>query len=321
MTRGIGVIGASPGQSWAAETHVPAIRALPEFCLAAAEVIAVVVKAPDHAPFVEAALRAGKPVVCEWPLGRNLEETVRLSKLAQDLGVPTAIVLQGRVSPWVAGLRRFLEEGRVGEIRSVSLWAWDMLSTGRISSRNAYMLDPDNGATPLSIVGGHTLDTLFHMVGEPDRMTAVTATTVRRIMAEDGTVVDARNSDQTMLVGTLAGGAAFSAHIRAGAAQDESTRIEIAGSDGFLRVVVRKGYVHWSPFEVSCSSGENPLEELTFPMDGFDPDISASLGVAHNVAYLYRAFGRSLDGKGAVASFSDAVARHEMIARIPNFVG
>lgn len=348
MARGVGVIGASPRRGWAGRTHVPAIRAVPELRLAAVatsdeatagaaadewgvqgyadplaliadpaiEIVVVAVKAPDHAPLVEAALRARKPVLCEWPLGRSLAETARLAELARTLEVPTAIGLQGRVSPWVAGVRRRLAEGWVGEVRSVSLMAWDLLSTGTITAGNAYMLDPDNGATPLSIVGGHTLDTLFHMVGEPTSLSAVTTTSVPWVSVDGASRVAARSPDQIVLAGTLRGGAALSVHIRAGEAEDEAVRLEIGGSEGFLRVVVREGYIHWGPFDVSVRRGGERLASWALPHDGVDPDLAVDLGVAHNVAYLHRAFARALDGQGRVADFADALARHHLIERI-----
>src|SRR3954466_8082105 len=103
-TLGVGIIGVSPARGWAATTHIPALRALPNYeisalsahgadsapaageaCAVSAvfsdheqlvtqpdiDVVAVTVKVPHHRELVSAALAAVKAVYCEWPLGRD----------------------------------------------------------------------------------------------------------------------------------------------------------------------------------------------------------------------------------------------------------
>src|SRR4051794_4322426 len=98
----LGVVGASPGATWAARTHMPALATLGEYQLAAVcttrqesaeaaakeyeadraywdyhdlvadpnvDVVDVCVRVPYHYDIVMAALQAGKHVYCEWPLG------------------------------------------------------------------------------------------------------------------------------------------------------------------------------------------------------------------------------------------------------------
>src|SRR5580700_4408732 len=99
----VGIVGLQPSRSWAARAHVPALRALSETfeivgvantSLASAEkaaaathlprafvdgaeliaapevdIVTVSVKVPAHLEIVKAAIKAGKHVYCEWPLG------------------------------------------------------------------------------------------------------------------------------------------------------------------------------------------------------------------------------------------------------------
>src|SRR5436853_6178608 len=135
MTRRIrvGSIGANPDRGWGAEAHIPALRSLPddfeitalstsrrESADAAAkrfgvplafdnhddlvnhadvDVVAITVKVPHHFELATAALRAGKAVYCEWPLGNGLQEAEKLAALAKQKGVLAVAGLQARAAP------------------------------------------------------------------------------------------------------------------------------------------------------------------------------------------------------------------------------
>lgn len=131
---GVGVIGASPGpDSWAANSHIPALRALRGFELRAVatsrrasadaaaqaygvegfddarmlidhsgvDLVVVAVKVTQHYDLVKQALAAGKMVYSEWPLGTTLAEARTLAELAEAAGVRTVIGLQSRFAPAV----------------------------------------------------------------------------------------------------------------------------------------------------------------------------------------------------------------------------
>src|SRR5205823_8482129 len=131
----VGIVGATvtPGGSgWGANAHVPALRALPQYELRAVctaheetarasaeafgaplafhdfdqmvaspevDLVSVVVRVPGHRALVDRALRAGKSVFCEWPLGRDLAEAEAMAELARSRGLRTAVGLQARSDP------------------------------------------------------------------------------------------------------------------------------------------------------------------------------------------------------------------------------
>ena len=101
----VGLVGANAERSWAKVAHVPALRTVPEFTLTAVatrrlasaeaaaqafgameayddfhqlvrsnnvDIVTVCVRVPSHLDVVMAALEAGKHVMCEWPLGREI---------------------------------------------------------------------------------------------------------------------------------------------------------------------------------------------------------------------------------------------------------
>src|SRR2546428_10079592 len=104
----VGIIGASPDRGWAAQAHIPGLKALSDdFEITAlstsrresadaasklfgvpfafdnhqdlvnradVDAVAITVKVPYHLKLATAALDAGKAVYCEWPLGNGLSE-------------------------------------------------------------------------------------------------------------------------------------------------------------------------------------------------------------------------------------------------------
>ena len=116
----VGIVGASANRGFASIAHIPALRALPQFEIAAVctarqesaeaaarhygvslafsdpeklaqhpdvDLVTVSVKVPDHYRPVMAAIEAGKHVYCEWPLGRDTDEAVRLLDAAERRGI------------------------------------------------------------------------------------------------------------------------------------------------------------------------------------------------------------------------------------------
>src|SRR6059058_1216850 len=206
-TLGVGIVGVSPVRGWAANAHIPALRALPNYKIRALsghsaesaraagevfgvravfsdhkqlvtqpniDVVAVTVKVPHHRELVSAALAAGKDVYCEWPLGRDLDEARAMAALAAEQGVRTLVGLQARQAPAIKFVQELLSDGYVGEVLSTTMVG---LSTPGdvVVQPNAYMLDKANGANALTIAVGHSLDILNYVLGEFAEMSAVSA--------------------------------------------------------------------------------------------------------------------------------------------------
>ena len=153
----VGIVGATvtPGGSgWGANAHVPALQALPDYQLKAVctaheetartsaekfgaelafhdmkemvahpdvDLIAVVVRVPWHKQLVMAALDAGKPVCCEWPLGADLADATAMANRAKAAGVATLVGLQARSDPAVMHARDIVANGDIGDIVTVNL--------------------------------------------------------------------------------------------------------------------------------------------------------------------------------------------------------
>src|SRR5919202_3365157 len=150
----LGIIGANMRYGWGTRAHLPALARLPDYevvavCTAHRETaeetakqfgvplafhdhhemlrhpdidaVAVVVRVPLHHRLTMDALRAGKHVLTEWPLGANLSEAQEMADLARAQGVHTMVGLQGRLAPAFLRLKELIEEGYVGEVLSCKL--------------------------------------------------------------------------------------------------------------------------------------------------------------------------------------------------------
>ena len=352
-TLGVGIIGVSPVRGWATTAHIPALRALPKYEIRALsahnaesaraigeafrvsavfsdheklviqpdiDVVVVTVKVPHHRELVSAALAAGKAVYCEWPLGRDLEDSRAMATLAAKHGVRTVAGLQARQAPAIEFVQQLLRDGYVGEVLSTTLVGLS-IPGDVVGQPNAYMLDKTNGANLLTVPVGHSLDILNYVLGEFAELSAVSA--VRRpliTIEETGEQIVKTAADQVAVIGTLTSGATASIHIREAVAGGIGFQWEINGTDGTLRITADAALPEIFPLIVAGARGRNEPTELAVPaaLTQKWPALTSLVGApAFNVGRAYAAFAADIDnGTHTVPDFADAVRRHEVIAAI-----
>jgi predicted dehydrogenase len=82
------------------------------------DVHAIVIASPQvtHHDIALAALAAGKPVLCEKPLGISLEQSRSMVEAAKASGVANMVGFNYIRTPASQQIRKFLAEGRIGEV-------------------------------------------------------------------------------------------------------------------------------------------------------------------------------------------------------------
>ncbi len=352
-TLGVGIIGVSPVRGWAATAHIPALRALPNYEIRALsahnaesareagevfgvsavfsdheqlvtqpdiDVVAVTVKVPHHRALVSAALAAGKAVYCEWPLGRDLDDTRAMAALAAERGVLTVVGLQARQAPAIEFVQQLLRDGYVGEVLSTTMIGLS-IPGDVVGQPNAYMLDKANGANLLTIPVGHSLDILNYVLGEFADLSAVSDLRRPHITIEEtGERIVKTAADQIAVIGTLRSGATASVHVREAVAGGTGFLWEINGSDGTLRITADAAVPGIFPLTVAGAQGRSEPADLTVPtaLTRKWPALTSLEGApAFNVGRAYAAFAADIaNGTHTVPDFTDAVRRHEVIAAI-----
>ena len=161
-------------------------------------------------------LRAGKAVFCEKPLAATLDDARTLRDAAEEAGVTNAVGFNYRYVPAVALAKELVDAGRAGELRHYrALYLQDYQVAGgqpRSSGGAGAVLDY-----------AHLVDMLRFLVGEPQAVTARTASFVSDV------------DDAYAAILELEGGAlATLESSRVASGWQGRHRIELNGSDGSI---------------------------------------------------------------------------------------
>lgn len=381
MTRSrlrVGVVGASPARGWFTRAHFPALQALSDRIELAAvctsrretaeaaasaygaarafdsyeemaaskdvDLVVVSVRVPMHHQIVSAAIAAGKPLFCEWPLGRTEAEAEDLTARAAAAGIANTIGLQARMAPVLNEVRRLIGDGYVGRVLSTSIVASGFGFGSAIDPDQTYLYDAEAGATMLDVVGGHLLDALCHACGDfveldarlatrRDRVAVIDVPELERVRAfqavlapesgaagqfgDDPQVPPQRwftptSPDQLTVHGQLDSGAVASVHLRGGPSRGTNLLWEINGDEGDIQVTGTAGNIQISPLTLRRGRGAHPLGAPE-PM----PDDGAPAGAAGNVWRLYRSLlGDELPNGARPVDFAAALQRHRLLGAI-----
>lgn len=308
----VGIVGASAKGGWTKVSHVPAIQGIRGLKLAAVatrseqsareaaavfgaerwhsnpaamiqddsiDVITISVKVPAHRDLVMTALKAGKAVYCEAPLGRTVAEAEEIASAAGSLHA--AIGLQGRSNPAVRRAAELLSSGRIGRPLSARIVSATLGFGPEMPSSHDYFNKTASGANLLTITGGHTLDVVEAVLGtivEVDARSEILWPTVRLDSGEESV---REVADHVHILGKTHFGAVFTAHLSGGAApHDARFSFEIKGSEGWLRLSSDHPY--------GVQAGEVELTSNVPFAPPAEPAVSGGfMGAAVNVGEVY----------------------------------
>lgn len=351
-TIGVGIIGLSGADSWAARAHVPALAKLPEFKITAlstsniesaaiaaqnynvpaffdnpqaladnrdVDLVVVAVRVPQHNALVTAALNAGKQVYCEWPLGNGRADAEAMTRLAGTLGLRGFVGLQGRASPALRYLRDMIRAEHIGDIVSTTLVGSAGAWGDRIEPRLVYGLDRKNGVSMLTVQFGHTIDGLCWCLGEFKSLSATLATRFPKVPRTDtGELVDKTIDDQIAVSGILENGAVASVHYRSGTSPAANFIWEINGTKGDLIITASHGRLQYSDLRIQHGSGNGGrLTDLVVPEAYRLVKDGSPADTFYTLSHAYTLLGKDIvNGSSHVPQFSDALLRHRMIEAV-----
>jgi predicted dehydrogenase len=154
---------------------------------------------PQHAAVVEAALLAGKAVLCEKPMTADLTETERLVELSRSTGSFLMEAVWTRFNPLVAHLRELVADGALGDLRSVTAsFGFDPPYDphGRLWSAEL-------GGGALLDLGVYTVDLARLLLGDPDTVEATGSAAQTGVDAESVLSLGWRSGARALLTQSL----------------------------------------------------------------------------------------------------------------------
>jgi predicted dehydrogenase len=349
---GIAVIGASPlNPGWAVTAHIPAIQALPEYELRAVstsqrrsaeaaakafgvaafdnakdllahpgvDLVVVAVKVPNHHELVSAAIDAGKMVLSEWPLGANPDQAIDLAARADRAGIRTAVGLQACFAPAIRHARELVAQGYVGDVLATTLVGSGIAWTDKTDRAHAYLFDPANGVTVLSVPVMHALDALHYVLGDFASVSG-TATIRRKTIqiVDDGMQISGRAPDHVAISGTLENGALASIFYRGGTSRGQNLYWEINGAKGDLALTSNVGNLQVADLVLQGGrEADSAVKPINLPASYSTEPGGLSGGLGANMFRLYAQLARDIrDGTHVVPDFAHAVRRHRELESI-----
>jgi predicted dehydrogenase len=141
-------------QEAAAQLDIPKAYGSYEELLADPDIDAIYNPLPNHlhVPWTIKAAEAGKHVLCEKPISLTVAEAETLLAVRERTGVKICEAFMVRTHPQWLRVRELIDEGRIGELRSMS---------GHFSYFN---INPDNIRNQVDIGGGALMDIGCYMV-------------------------------------------------------------------------------------------------------------------------------------------------------------
>jgi len=145
-----------------------------EEAVCAPDVDVVVVATPNKflAEIATGALEAGKHVLIEKPMGRNLDEARALARVAERSGKLLKIGFNHRYHPAIRHARESLRQGAVGRLINLRIRYGH---GGRPGYEKEWRGDPElAGGGELTDQGVHALDLIYWFAGRATRVAAMT---------------------------------------------------------------------------------------------------------------------------------------------------
>lgn len=283
------------------------------------DLVTVAVRPRLHYPLTMAALRAGKPVFCEWPLALNTAEAKEMKLAAEQAGIPTAVGLQGRFAPAVAWARRLVADGAVG--KPLSFVVSQMLSKFDVDSDRAWLVRHEEASGALFVAFGHVIDSVRHILGEVKNISARQLTLSPEGTFTEGGTFEWQTADTVMAIAELAGGIVGTAYVSNTTSPPPGYSLRIIGEEGQI-VLGAISYYQFSPVRVSrgplqVSVGRvetDCFEEAEIPSRYFS-DMPVTEGhSAYNVARALTDFADSIrEERRFRPDFANGLALHRLL--------
>lgn len=196
----------------------------------------------SHAEIAIAAAQAGKAVLCEKPLARNLSEARRMVKAVKHARVANMVCFNYRRVPAIALAKAMIAKGEIGDCiyhfraRYAQDWVADenFPMVWRLQSKVA-------GSGALGDIGAHIVDLGRFLVGEIARVSALSETFVKKRRTRKRQFARVDVDDAVSVIGRFENGAILNLEAtRFARGRKNQLSVEINGTRGSLAFDLEK---------------------------------------------------------------------------------
>jgi predicted dehydrogenase len=133
------------------------------------DMVVCTVRVDRHFQTIVPAIKAGKNVLVEWPLGKSLQEAEELLKLSQEHNVKLAAVgCQGRFDATFRTVQKLINDGEIGKVLSTTVVGPAMIGGPTLDLKLEYLSQIEVGGNLVTIPLGHFMDSftrgLLHQI-------------------------------------------------------------------------------------------------------------------------------------------------------------
>jgi predicted dehydrogenase len=344
----VGVVGADPtGRGFAARAHIPAILASDRLELVAVctnhvdsaraaaarwgversyskyselvedqdvDLVTVAVRVRAHREIVEAALRAGKAVYCEWPLGLNVGEAESMASLVREYDAVAGVGNQARRSTAIVKTGELLASGRLGKVLSFQLTI--ALPTFPVYSERWWLAHEEEASGALQVNAAHSLDIVRTLLGEFGSVGGLRVTRVPAgVYADNQQAFRWTAADTVLVAARLVDGAVGAVAVSNTATVATGFRLDVFCTDGQLELTAPT-YISFSPVRVRMAL-RGMTELMPFAQDNETPPAGSDEWAAVNVLHALEGLHEARNGGPSFRpDFQDAVELHRLVAAI-----
>lgn len=148
-----------------------------------------------HSEMAIQAIRGGKHVLVEKPLGLDCDDAQKVVRAAESSGLTCACAYFRRLYSRYAMLTDMIQRKRLGEIVLVRMAYYSWFDPKKDDSKYWRVVREKSGGGPLADMGSHMFDILIGLFGLPVKLSACNTTACREWDVEDGSVSIMRLAD------------------------------------------------------------------------------------------------------------------------------
>ena len=199
------------------------------------DAVSIVTPPVQHHEMAMAALEAGKHVLCEKPFAMDQAQAGAMWHKARDSGLTAMITHEFRFAPGRAYVKELLEQGYVGDIRTVHMTLFRGPTESLGPRPMAWGSQASQGGGFLGALGSHYIDCLRDWCGEITRACgSVFIHEPERVDTESGQTLRADADEAFSFLVTFENGGWGSMSASSVAPFGPGARIEIYGTQGTL---------------------------------------------------------------------------------------